>query len=74
MPFGLVNAPSTYQETLDKIFENENGKFVVSYLDDTIVFSNSFEEHIENLELVLVKLVSAGITLNKKNVSCYRLK
>lgn len=74
MPFGLVNAPSTYQETMDKIFEKEKGKFVISYLDDTIIFSDTYEEHIEHLRTVFLKLKSAGITLNKKKCKLFKTR
>ncbi|KAI5150401.1 hypothetical protein ENBRE01_1475 [Enteropsectra breve] len=65
MPFGLCNAPATFQRTMDTIFRDINGKFVIPYLDDIIIFSNSTKEHEEHLEEVLKRLKNAGIVLNR---------
>lgn len=64
MPFGLCNAPATFQRTIDKIFKEENGIFVLAYLDDIIVFSNSEEEHKTHLDIVLGKIKASGLSLN----------
>lgn len=66
MPFGLCNAPATFQRVMDKIFSGQIRKFAIPYLDDIIIFSKSAEEHLDHLEIVLNKLKSAGITLNEK--------
>lgn len=41
MPFGLCNAPATYQHIMDIIVKKEQWKFVNAYLDDIIIFSES---------------------------------
>ena len=56
MPFGLTNAPATFQTLMNSIMQPYLDKFVVVYLDDLVVFSNSDEEHCEHLALVLKKL------------------
>ena len=56
MPFGLTSAPSTFQRAVNSIFGEAQGKFVLTYLDDFIVFSNTFEEHERHLRFVLDKL------------------
>jgi hypothetical protein len=38
MPFGLCNAPATFQRAMDMIFIKEKGDFIISYLDDIIDF------------------------------------
>ncbi|KAI4292185.1 hypothetical protein PAPHI01_2496, partial [Pancytospora philotis] len=66
MPFGLCNAPATFQRAMDMIFRNELGIFVRPYLDDIVVYSKTAEEHREHLEIILGRLKAAGIVLNKK--------
>lgn len=53
MPFGLCNAPSTFQRCMDTLLKNGIGKFVVPYLDDVIIYSKSFKDHINHLNFVL---------------------
>ena len=56
MPFGLVNAPSPFQRAMHITFANEIGKFMLVYLDDILVFSETAEEHIDHVRQVLAKL------------------
>ena len=53
MPFGLCNAPSTFQALMNKIFRPYLGKFVLIYVDDIMVMSRSLEEHEDHLAKVL---------------------
>jgi hypothetical protein len=46
MPFGLMNAGATFQRVMDIAFVEESCKFIVVYLDDVIVFSQSDDEHL----------------------------
>ena len=56
MPFGLKNAPSTFQRVMDNIFREFINKFVFIYMDDLIIFSKSLNEHIQHLTLIFKKL------------------
>ena len=57
LPFGLVNAPAVFVETMTKVFQNRGlGKFVIVYLDDILIYSKSPEEHLAHLESVLQTL------------------
>lgn len=65
MPFGLTNAPATQQRLVDTLFygpEFEHMVFV--FVDDIIVISPTFEEHIALLKRVLNKLKIANLTIN----------
>ncbi|MBW0528085.1 hypothetical protein O181_067800 [Austropuccinia psidii MF-1] len=53
MPFGLMNAPTSFQNIVNDIFADFLGIFVVVYLDDIMVFSSSEEEHVKHVASVL---------------------
>ena len=52
MPFGLCNAPSTFQRLMDTILRNLTWKYCLVYLDDIIVYSRSIDAHIEQQESI----------------------
>ena len=56
MPFGLCNAPAAFQALMNKIFRDQLNKTVLIYLDDILVFSRTFPEHLQHLRLVLSRL------------------
>nr|XP_055035571.1 uncharacterized protein LOC129423357 [Misgurnus anguillicaudatus] len=56
MPFGLCNAPSTFQRLMERIFGDQSFQSLLLYLDDVIVFSATVEQHLQRLELVLERL------------------
>jgi hypothetical protein len=51
MPFGLCNAPATFQTMMNETLRDFLGDSVVVYLDDILVFSESLEEHCQHLSL-----------------------
>lgn len=53
MPFGLINAPFTFQNILNYIFGPYLKKFVLVFFDDILVYSKDRDEHLFYLELVL---------------------
>ncbi|GBG92781.1 hypothetical protein CBR_g57131 [Chara braunii] len=53
MPFGLCNAPGTFQHAMNRIFHDYLDKFAVVYLDDILIFSKTVEEHVAHLDKVL---------------------
>ena len=56
MPFGLCNAPSTFQRLMQRIFGNQQCQSLLLYLDDIVFFSATIEQHLERLEVVLGRL------------------
>ena len=56
MPFGLTNAPATFQRLMDYVLREYLWKFVVVYLDDINIFSNTFDEYLEYLRKIFNKL------------------
>ena len=56
MPFGLCNAPATFQATMNDIFRDQLDKSVIIYIDDLLVYSKSHEEHRVHLQQVLEKM------------------
>ena len=63
MPFGLANAPASYQMTMMKALAGMSWKYVLVYIDDIIIFSQTFEEHLQHISNVFGRLRDAGLTL-----------
>lgn len=66
MPFGLCNGPATYQKCMDSVLNGLLYKSVTNYVDDTLVYSPSFDQHLIDLEKVISRVGSVGLTLNIK--------
>jgi len=64
MPFGLTNAPQTLCRLMDKVIPYRMKSHVMVYLDDLLVMSSSFEEHLSHLAEVATQLRKAGLTIN----------
>jgi hypothetical protein len=61
MPFGLKNAPATFQSVICRVLAPVLGKFCVAYLDDVVIYSNNEQEHAEHVRIVLDLLINAGL-------------
>ncbi|CAM4545541.1 unnamed protein product [Caretta caretta] len=65
LPFGLRNAPATFQRLVDGLLAGL-GEYAVAYLDDVAIFSNSWADHLEHLQKVLERIREAGLTVKAK--------
>ena len=63
MPFGLCNAPATFQQLMDLILAGLQWKNCLVYLDDILIIGKTFKEHNDNLGLVFSRLREAGLKL-----------
>ena len=66
MPMGLTNAPATFQHFMNDIFQDMSDLFVVVYLDDILVFSESIELHQGHVWCVLSRLRENNLHVKPK--------
>ena len=66
MPFGLCNAPSTFERLMEQVLAGLQWQICLVYLDDVIVYSQNFTEHVERLEIILRRISGAGLKLKPK--------
>jgi len=64
LPFGLSTAPTTFQRTMNLVLSSVLGRHTLAYLDDVIVYSRSFSQHLKDLDETLQLLTMAGLKLN----------
>ena len=61
MPFGLSGAPGTFQRIMDGVVVGKE-EFAAAYLDDLVIYSSTWTEHLAHIEAILQKLREAGLT------------
>jgi transposase InsO family protein len=72
MPFGLTNAPATFARLMDKVLGGLQYDYCLAYLDDIIIASRSFEEHMKHLDEVFSRLRAAKLTVKLEKSSFCR--
>uniref|UniRef100_A0A674PMZ3 Gypsy retrotransposon integrase-like protein 1 n=1 Tax=Takifugu rubripes TaxID=31033 RepID=A0A674PMZ3_TAKRU len=72
MPFGLCNAPSTFQRLMQRMFGDQQGQSLLLYLDDIIIFSSSIEQHLQRLEMVLGRLQGQGLKVKAEKCAIFQ--
>jgi hypothetical protein len=66
LPFGLCNAPATFQYVALGIFSDLIHDCVELYMDDFTIYGNTFEEALENLEKVLIRCQETNLALSNE--------
>jgi hypothetical protein len=66
MPMGLCTASGVFSNFIDEVFAGLKWHIVLTYIDDCLVYSNTFDEHVEALESDFSRLTVHGLTLNAK--------
>ena len=74
MPFGLCNAPSTFQRLMELVLAGLHWSSCLVYLDDIIIYSRTVKEHLTRLAEVLERLQGAGMKLKPKKCRLLRRK
>ena len=65
LPMGLCNSPDIFQEKMSELMQDLD--FVQTYIDDLLVLTKgSYEDHLEKLERILIRLQQAGLKVNAK--------
>ena len=70
MPFELKNAPQIFQRMMYIIFSKYS--FILVYIDDILVFSKTFHEHIKHLELVFEELINNGLVVSRNKIKLFK--
>lgn len=72
MPFGLSTSPSTCQRLMDLVFSGLTYQSVLTFLDDILVFGQTFDELIERMDVVFSRLRAAKLKLHTKKCHLFR--
>lgn len=72
MPFGLCNAPATFQRLMQRCLGNQLTESALVYLDDVVIFSPDFATHLHHLETVFQSLARYGLKLRPEKCQFFR--
>jgi hypothetical protein len=72
MPFGLTNALATFQAYINNVLRKYLDVFVVVYLDDILVYSKTYEEHIQHVHLILTALRDANLRIKVEKTEFHK--
>ena len=71
MPFGLCNAPATFQRAMQTVLAGLEWRDCFVYIDDILIVSRTFEEHLRHLEQIFDWLRNANLRLKPKKCSFF---
>ncbi|KAH9268689.1 hypothetical protein BASA83_009169, partial [Batrachochytrium salamandrivorans] len=74
MPFGLANAPAQFQRMMNALFRDVVGKHVLVYLDDIVIYSDTMDKHVKQVQSVLGVCETTVSTVRLRNATFTRLK
>ena len=66
LPFGLCNAPSTFQRAVLGFFSNLIEDYVEIYMDDFTIYGNNYAEALDNLEKIIIRCQETNLALSHK--------
>ena len=72
LPFGLSNSPATFQRLMERVLGDLNMSICLAYLDDILIFSESYEDHLKHIEMVIQRIKEAGLKLNPSKCKFFR--
>ena len=72
MPFGLANAPATFERMMEQVLSGLHWEISLINIDDIIVFSRTFEEHLVRLHQVLSRIKEANLKLSPSKCKLFR--
>ncbi|UYV62133.1 K02A2.6-like, partial [Cordylochernes scorpioides] len=74
MPFGLCNAPATFERLMELVLRGLTWKTCLVYLDDVMVMGRTFGEHLENLQEIFNRFKAANLGLNPRKCQLFQKK
>ena len=76
MPFGLTNAPATFQRMMNSAFAGLTWQCCLVYLDDIIIYSKTFEDHLKDLASVFARIDEYGLRCkpSKCHIACNKVQ
>ena len=72
MPFGLTNAPATFQAYINNVLRKYLDVFVVVYLDDILVYSKTYDDHVRDVRKVLQALADAKMKIKPEKTEFHK--
>ena len=72
IPYGLTKTPPFFQQYMKECLGGLRDLNCIAYLEDNLIYGQSFEEHLENLEAILKRLKEKGIKLNAKKCHFFK--
>ena len=74
MPFGLCNSPATFQRMMDEVCDGLDWRVGSDYIDDIVIGSSTFEEHLQSLQSLFDRLNEYGLTVKLQKCKFCRTK
>ena len=72
LPMGLKNAPGEFQRFMEHCLDGLRDDICIPYIDDIIVFSQTFEDHVDHIRKVLRRLREHGVKLKPKKCRLFK--